>query len=155
MADVPNWRVSGDWFDLCRCRVPCGCTFAQAPDEEDCDGILAWHINEGSYGDVSLDGLNIVAPTEDATELHPAGRDKDPVITRDWVSGERGQLLLHLFTDLDLYRLQQLVPSSRTMLIQWSNGGQLYCRITDQPIVRVRGTYATATLTYTQQARPT
>ncbi len=61
MAEVPRWRVTGDWFDVCRCRVPCGCTFAQAPDEGVCDGILAWHIREGNYGDVSLDGLNVVA----------------------------------------------------------------------------------------------
>jgi hypothetical protein len=40
--------------------VPCGCTFAQPPDEDQCDGILAWHIREGNYGDVSLDGLNVV-----------------------------------------------------------------------------------------------
>ena len=26
-----------------------------------CDGILAWHVREGSYGDVELDGLNVVA----------------------------------------------------------------------------------------------
>jgi hypothetical protein len=25
------------------------------------DGILAWHVREGSYGDVELDGLNVVA----------------------------------------------------------------------------------------------
>ena len=37
-----------------------GCTFAQAPDEDECDGILAWHIREGNYGDVTLDGLNVV-----------------------------------------------------------------------------------------------
>jgi|SRR5581483_3583470 len=61
MAEAPSWRVSGDWFDVCRCRVPCGCTFAQAPDEDQCDGILAWHVREGSYGDVSLDGMNVVA----------------------------------------------------------------------------------------------
>jgi hypothetical protein len=61
MADVPSWQVSGDWFDVCRCRVPCGCSFAQAPDEDQCDGILAWHIREGSYGDVKLDDLSIVA----------------------------------------------------------------------------------------------
>jgi hypothetical protein len=61
MAEVPRWRLTGDWFDVCRCRVPCGCTFAQAPDEGQCDGILAWHVNEGSYGDVTLDGLNAVA----------------------------------------------------------------------------------------------
>ena len=61
MAEVPAWRLTGDWFDVCRCRVPCGCTFAQAPDEGQCDGILAWHVREGNYGDVTLDGLNAVA----------------------------------------------------------------------------------------------
>ena len=25
-----------------------------------CDGILAWHIREGSYGELALDGLNVV-----------------------------------------------------------------------------------------------
>jgi hypothetical protein len=61
MAEVPRWQLSGDWFDVCRCRVPCGCTFAQAPDEGVCDGLLAWHIRDGRYGDVALDELNVVA----------------------------------------------------------------------------------------------
>jgi hypothetical protein len=61
MAATEQWRLAGDWFDVCRCRVPCGCTFAQAPDEDQCDGILAWHIREGNYGDVTLDDLNVVA----------------------------------------------------------------------------------------------
>ena len=61
MADIPQWRLAGDWFDVCRCRVPCGCTFAQAPDEGQCDGILAWHVRKGNFGDVALDGLNVVA----------------------------------------------------------------------------------------------
>jgi hypothetical protein len=61
MPDVPSWRVSGDWFDACKCRIPCPCTFAQPPTEGDCEGILAYHIREGSYGDVELDGLNVVA----------------------------------------------------------------------------------------------
>ena len=61
MVDVPSWQVVGDWFDLCRCRVPCPCTFAQAPDDGQCDGLLAWKINAGNFGDVSLDGLNVAA----------------------------------------------------------------------------------------------
>jgi hypothetical protein len=60
MAEVPSWRVAGDWFDVCRCRVPCGCTFAQAPDEDQCDGILAWHIREGNFGEVELNDLSLV-----------------------------------------------------------------------------------------------
>jgi hypothetical protein len=60
MAEVASWRLSGDWFDMCRCRVPCGCTFAQAPDDGQCDGILGWHVRVGHYGDVTLDALNFV-----------------------------------------------------------------------------------------------
>lgn len=61
MAEIPSWHLAGDWFDVCRCRVPCGCTFAQAPDEDECNGILAWHVREGNFGDVRLDDLSVVA----------------------------------------------------------------------------------------------
>lgn len=61
MAEVPSWRLVGDWFDVCKCAIPCPCTFAQAPTYGDCEGILAWHIREGRFGDVLLDGLNVVA----------------------------------------------------------------------------------------------
>ena len=60
MPDIPQWHLKGDWFDVCRCTIPCPCTFAQAPSDDICEGILAWHIREGNYGDVSLDGLSIV-----------------------------------------------------------------------------------------------
>ena len=61
MADVPKWRVQGDWFDTCNCSIPCPCTFAQPPTTGDCEGILAWHIRKGNYGDVRLDGLSVMA----------------------------------------------------------------------------------------------
>jgi hypothetical protein len=61
MAEISAWNIKGDWFDVCRCTIPCPCTFAQAPSDGTCEGILAWHIREGSYGDVQLDDLNVVA----------------------------------------------------------------------------------------------
>ena len=61
MADIPKWRVQGDWFDTCKCSIPCPCTFAQPPTTGDCEGILSWHIRTGNYGDVRLDGLNVMA----------------------------------------------------------------------------------------------
>lgn len=60
MANVPRWHVAGDWFDVCRCTIPCPCTFAQAPSDGECEGVLAYHIREGNYGDVRLDGLSLV-----------------------------------------------------------------------------------------------
>ncbi len=61
MSETPQWTLAGDWFDVCNCKVPCPCTFAQAPSEGNCEGILAWHVREGRYGDVALDDLNVVA----------------------------------------------------------------------------------------------
>ena len=60
MSEVLQWHVAGDWFDVCKCAIPCPCTFAQAPTYGDCEGILAWHIKDGHYGDARLDGLNVV-----------------------------------------------------------------------------------------------
>ena len=61
MNTVPKWRLVGDWFDICSCNIPCPCEFAQPPTNNACQGMLAWHIREGRYGDVRLDGLNLVA----------------------------------------------------------------------------------------------
>ena len=58
--DVPNWKVSGGWFDVCNCKIPCPCEFAQAPTYGDCAGVLVWHIQNGLYSDTVLDGLNVL-----------------------------------------------------------------------------------------------
>jgi hypothetical protein len=59
-TNIPQWKASGDWFDVCKCSIPCPCTFAQAPTYGDCDGVIAYHIKNGYYGNTSLDGLNVL-----------------------------------------------------------------------------------------------
>jgi hypothetical protein len=61
MPEVSQWQLAGDWFDVCRCTIPCPCTFAQAPSDGTCEGVLAWHIKKGSFGDVQLDDLTVLA----------------------------------------------------------------------------------------------
>ncbi len=59
--NIPRWKASGDWFDVCKCNIPCPCEFAQTPTFGDCDGVLAYHIKNGHYGETTLDGLNVLA----------------------------------------------------------------------------------------------
>ena len=61
MASVPRWHAKGDWFDVCKCSVPCPCTFAQPPTDNTCEGILAWRIGTGRFGETDLSGLSVVA----------------------------------------------------------------------------------------------
>ena len=58
--DIPKWILLGDWFDVCKCNIPCPCTFAQTPSYGDCDGVLVYHIKKGHYGEISLDELNVL-----------------------------------------------------------------------------------------------
>ena len=60
MNTVPDWHLAGDWFDICSCNIPCPCEFAQAPTNNACAGMLAWHIRQGNYGNNRLDGLNLL-----------------------------------------------------------------------------------------------
>lgn len=45
---------------MCKCTIPCPCSWAQEPTYGDCDGVLVWHVREGNYGDVRLDDLNVL-----------------------------------------------------------------------------------------------
>jgi hypothetical protein len=58
--NVPKWSAQGHWFDVCACNIGCPCEFGQAPTFDECDGVLAWHITKGRYGDVVLDGLSVL-----------------------------------------------------------------------------------------------
>ena len=61
MANVPSWWMRGDWFDVCSCNIACPCEFAQPPTNNHCEGVLAYHVREGAYGDTRLDGLSVLA----------------------------------------------------------------------------------------------
>lgn len=55
-----NWNVSGSYFEACNCNVACPCVFMSAPTMGECGVLIAWHIEKGTYGNVPLDGLNVV-----------------------------------------------------------------------------------------------
>jgi hypothetical protein len=59
-----TWTASGSFVDFCKCNVPCPCSWGRPPTEGDCQGIVAWQIDEGTYGDVKLDGLSVAGVSE-------------------------------------------------------------------------------------------
>ncbi len=57
---IPSWNLTGVWFVVCKCNIPCPCLFAQTPSYGDCEGVMAYHIKHGQYGETSLDRLNVL-----------------------------------------------------------------------------------------------
>lgn len=60
MAEIPQWHVAGDWFDVCSCDIACPCIFGQPPTNNVCQAVLAYRIREGHFGDVTLADLKLV-----------------------------------------------------------------------------------------------
>ena len=55
-----DWRIAGDWWDLCNCAIGCPCVFGSNPTHGVCEGVLTWLIRQGHFGDVQLGGLAVV-----------------------------------------------------------------------------------------------
>ena len=55
-----TWKVSGTYFEACNCDAACPCVFTSAPTAGSCSLLVAWHIDNGSFADLVLDGFNAV-----------------------------------------------------------------------------------------------
>jgi hypothetical protein len=55
------WKLEGDYFEGCNCDVTCPCIFKGDPDEGNCNLTSAWHIQNGNYDKINVDGLNVAA----------------------------------------------------------------------------------------------
>jgi hypothetical protein len=54
------WQIKGIYFEACNCESVCPCYSGQPPTYGYCEGNCAWHITQGEYGEVVLDGLNVI-----------------------------------------------------------------------------------------------
>jgi len=55
-----SWKIAGSYFEACNCDVACPCIFLSAPTSGDCTLLVAWHIEQGRFGQIDLDGLKAV-----------------------------------------------------------------------------------------------
>lgn len=78
-----KWALEADYLQACNCDYGCPCEFEAPPTAGYCDGIGAWRINRGHYGDVSLDGLGL------GELLHSPGPLHEGNCTIAWLIDEK------------------------------------------------------------------
>lgn len=52
-----SWEIKGEALGNCNCDYGCPCQFNALPTHGSCEAAVGYQINEGHFGDVSLDGL--------------------------------------------------------------------------------------------------
>ena len=60
---TPTWQISGQYYETCSCDLICPCLpggMAVQPTKGSCTFAMAFAIDRGSFGTVSLDGLGFI-----------------------------------------------------------------------------------------------
>ena len=90
-----NWQIRGSYFETCSCDYLCPCIsshLAAQPTQGHCNFAMVYHIDQGRYGSVMLDGLNfaIVGHTPSAMDQ---GNWSVGLIADDRATAEQQQAL--------------------------------------------------------------
>jgi hypothetical protein len=60
MSENPGWQLQVDYVEACNCNFGCSCNFNGYPTDAKCETLIAHHVRQGRFGDISLDGLNAI-----------------------------------------------------------------------------------------------
>lgn len=65
-----KWALEADYYQACNCDYGCPCEFEAPPTMGFCEGVSAYNITKGHYGDISLDGLGFSFAQRSKAALH-------------------------------------------------------------------------------------
>ncbi|MBI3031818.1 MAG: DUF1326 domain-containing protein [Candidatus Rokubacteria bacterium] len=57
---IPSWSFTADYVESCNCDHGCPCNFNGFPTYGSCQALVLNSIRKGHYGDVPLDGLDVI-----------------------------------------------------------------------------------------------
>lgn len=70
MSEKTSWYMEGDYLQACNCDYGCPCEFSAPPTYGFCEGVGAWRIERGRYGDIVLDGLGLAFSAHWPGQIH-------------------------------------------------------------------------------------
>lgn len=68
-----QWEVEGHYVMACNCDYGCPCNFNAPPTPGFCEGVVAFIVSGGNYGDVDLAGTKVAAIAKWPGAIHEGG----------------------------------------------------------------------------------
>ena len=92
---APSWKASGQYYETCSCDFVCPCILQQMavkPTKGTCTFAMAFQVERGTFGTVSLDGLGFIVLGL-TPEAMGKGNWSVGVITDDRASAEQKEAI--------------------------------------------------------------
>ncbi len=92
-----QWTLEGDYYQACNCDYGCPCEFEAPPTMGFCEGMGAWRIAQGRYGNVRLDGLALGFSARWPGPIHKGGGTA-VILVDERASAKQREALLQIAT---------------------------------------------------------
>ena len=86
---VENWHLEGKYVEYCSCDHGCPCEAMAPPTQGHCEGLVAFEVDEGYFGDVRLDNIRFGATYFFPRAIHHGGGHMQPVIAAETNEAQR------------------------------------------------------------------
>lgn len=94
---IPSWHLKADYVETCNCDFGCPCNFNGFPTYGFCRTLVLFHIQSGSFGDVKLDGLEVIVAESWPKAIHEGNGTLQLFVTKTADQNQR-QALLNIFS---------------------------------------------------------
>jgi hypothetical protein len=92
-----SYDLRGIFVEACDCNVVCPCWFDDDPDDGECTGTLAWHVEQGEVDGVDVSGLTAVSISYHRGNRHD-GRWRVALFVDERATAEQERALADVFT---------------------------------------------------------
>lgn len=95
-AKTEPYGIKGTQFEGCECESVCPCVFQNDVSYNDCRGLMAWKVDEGSYGKTDLKGaVYALALTKSGKNIEKVlGKWEGVVYLSDRSTEEQGKAIV-------------------------------------------------------------
>jgi hypothetical protein len=124
-----SYTIEGVFLEACDCRVTCPCWFDESAHDDECTGIIAWHVDKGTIDDIDVSNLTVVSVSHHEGHRHSGGQEVVLVIGQD-ASDEQAEALQNVFLGRrggpleELHQLTGPEPIIRRAPVQYTHDGQ-------------------------------
>lgn len=94
---IPKWKMKSDYVETCNCDFGCPCNFNGFPTYGLCRALTLFHIQEGNYSNVKLDGLEVIYAVSWPKAIHEGNGTLQLFITKNSEQQQRNALV-NIFT---------------------------------------------------------
>jgi hypothetical protein len=97
LQEIPEWNMRADYVETCNCDYGCPCNFDGFPTDGFCRALVLYHVRDGNFGKIKLDGLDVIIAMSWPKAIHEGNGTVQLYITKK-ADGSQRDAIIRIFS---------------------------------------------------------